>query len=235
MKNVITLIIGLFISFSNYAQDPQLFENDWYLTEIVIDDLHYIPPNVEGELRVGKIYFYEVKVDINYCSFTEALIEYDPITNVFILEDFPGIIPAECLNSDNIEFGNLYFNVFFNQEHLAKNPFSYTIEDVLISKWLTITNLNGDQAIYHGESLSNQDFDSSSFTLYPNPATHVITIESASQNSINRILIYDTLGRLVLEQKKITNQIDISTLDSGLLFITIETDKGVFAKKIIKQ
>ena len=71
------------------------------------------------------------------------------------------------------------------------------------------------------------------FSITPNPAKGIIKIES--EYSINELKIYNTLGELILKDSNPTNQIDISKLSTGLLFIHIETDKGSFVKKVIKE
>ncbi len=70
-------------------------------------------------------------------------------------------------------------------------------------------------------------------TITPNPTNGVLSIESES--NIETIKVYNVLGKLVLEQSNPSNQIDISSLSNGLLFIQIETDEGSFVKKIIKE
>jgi len=71
--------------------------------------------------------------------------------------------------------------------------------------------------------------------LYPNPVIEVLNIENNSSYSINKLQIYDVLGRLVLQEKNLTGQIDVSNLASGLLFVHLETDGGVITKKVIKE
>ncbi len=70
-------------------------------------------------------------------------------------------------------------------------------------------------------------------SLYPNPVQNLLNLQS--QVSLKSIEVYDILGKLVLEKQSVVNQINLSKLASGLLFIKIETDQGVVTKKIIKQ
>jgi len=91
-----------------------------------------------------------------------------------------------------------------------------------------------DDIVYQDEILIGiEDHFKLEFTLYPNPSSGVIYIESNS--AINNIQVYDVLGRLVLEQNNPSNQIDVYSLNSGLLFVKIETDKGVLVKKVIRE
>lgn len=73
------------------------------------------------------------------------------------------------------------------------------------------------------------------FSVFPNPVRNILIIDSSSQYTINKIKVFDVLGRLVLQESNPINQIDISNLSTGLLFVKIETDKGSFVKKVIKE
>ena len=73
----------------------------------------------------------------------------------------------------------------------------------------------------------------SQILIYPNPTKDLIYIES--NNTINAVKIFDTLGRLVLEQNNPSNQLDICNLSSGLLFVKIKIDNGSLTKKVIKD
>ena len=73
------------------------------------------------------------------------------------------------------------------------------------------------------------------FSVYPNPVKDILIIDNRSNSYITSINIYDVLGSLVLTEKGDVEQIDVSHLDSGLLFMEIETDQGVITKKIIKE
>jgi len=81
--------------------------------------------------------------------------------------------------------------------------------------------------------LGVDDNQSPKITFTPNPVTETLNIES--NFGINKIQVYDLLGRLVLQENNPTSQIDVSNLASGLLFVHIETNEGVFTKKIIKE
>ncbi len=83
--------------------------------------------------------------------------------------------------------------------------------------------------------VDENDILNSSILLYPNPVQDAINIENIINTKINSVKLYDTLGRLVFEEDEITNQIQVSQLQSGLLFVKIETDNGTITKKIIKK
>jgi hypothetical protein len=84
--------------------------------------------------------------------------------------------------------------------------------------------------------LSNNDFDSNSFTLYPNPANDLITIDlNTPSDSINKVVIYDVIGKSVKEINSIIStynlNIDVSDLQNGIYLIEITTSNGLKQNK----
>ena len=71
----------------------------------------------------------------------------------------------------------------------------------------------------------------SELALYPNPVKNILNINPSNDNPINKIAIYNVLGGLVLQNNNPKNSIDVSKLSSGLLFVKIETNKGLVTKK----
>ena len=71
------------------------------------------------------------------------------------------------------------------------------------------------------------------FSLYPNPTSGKLTINS--NQKINNIEVYSQLGQLILSVPK-KNEIDISYLNSGIYFIKITDEKeNSTVKKVIKK
>ena len=79
--------------------------------------------------------------------------------------------------------------------------------------------------------LGLEDVNSSVFSIYPNPATDLISIRGVE--NIKSIKVYSILGSLEKEVFN-TNQIDISELSSGIHLIKVDNGT-VSIKKIIKQ
>ncbi len=73
------------------------------------------------------------------------------------------------------------------------------------------------------------------FSAYPNPASSDVTI--TSEDNINRLKVFSITGQMLVD-RKINNsqtQLDVSSLESGIYMISIETDEEVMTKKFIKQ
>jgi len=116
------------------------------------------------------------------------------------------------------------------------------VDDVIYanSQICDIANYDGwckDETTSYSEecSLGIEDNTITNFTLYPNPVKDILTIGNTGSHEITSIKLYDALGRLVLAEIDNVNQVDIAHLNSGLLFVKIETDKGELTKKIVKN
>ena len=84
--------------------------------------------------------------------------------------------------------------------------------------------------------LSNTDFKANLFSIYPNPTSNSITVNA--KNTIEKIEIYDVLGRVMKFENKINaleKTIDVANLSNGNYIIKIEIDGKMSSKKFIKQ
>jgi aminopeptidase N len=135
-------------------------------------------------------------------------------------------LPIRFLGAGGQTFDTVLNNTSNGQEFITAVPFTVTgvefdIEKDIISKNNTVT-------------LSNQVFENQdAIAVYPNPVTDLLTIQLPTDITILNVNLYNNLGQLVLQNNK--NQFSISGLSSGVYYINIETSKGEFHKKIIKN
>ncbi|RKE99083.1 T9SS type A sorting domain-containing protein [Ichthyenterobacterium magnum] len=73
-----------------------------------------------------------------------------------------------------------------------------------------------------------------SVSLYPNPVKNSLNI-STKEISIQRVSLYDVLGKKINQSQFINETIDFSLLEKGMYLLKIETDRGEIIKKVIKQ
>lgn len=85
--------------------------------------------------------------------------------------------------------------------------------------------------IYQNNTASTDDFFSSKFTVYPNPSSDYLNIKTGE--SIDKVEIYSSLGKLVLKESNNLKKINTSKLTSGLYLMKIYVDKNIATKKII--
>ncbi len=73
----------------------------------------------------------------------------------------------------------------------------------------------------------------SDFSVYPNPTTGVLTVQS--KTAIVQIEIHNLLGQLVLSNTN-QNTIDISGVSQGIYFIKVKDQNGNFGtQKLVKK
>lgn len=87
-------------------------------------------------------------------------------------------------------------------------------------------------------ALANANFNSGSFSLYPNPATNSVNIKLGDPNdAISKIAITDLLGKTIKEVKANSvneSNIDVSDIAKGVYLVQITTDTNVkTTKKLI--
>lgn len=71
-------------------------------------------------------------------------------------------------------------------------------------------------------------------SVYPNPASNVLTIESNGQ-AISSATIFDMLGKAVMSKSLQQNQLDISSLKSGIYFIEMQLNSGKAVRRFVKE
>ena len=83
------------------------------------------------------------------------------------------------------------------------------------------------------EPLSLKDYETLDFSVYPNPSSDNISIQSKTE--ISNVQLFNSSGQNVLEVKGKSN-IDISKLSAGLYFLKVQDAEGnLGVKRVIKQ
>lgn len=86
--------------------------------------------------------------------------------------------------------------------------------------------------------IENVTLAENKFSVFPNPASNLISISNSENILVNEITITDLNGRVV-KQSKYNNtseiQINLSDLASGMYLMKINSDQGSATKKIIKN
>ena len=89
----------------------------------------------------------------------------------------------------------------------------------------------------NGLSLNTRDYvNDNNIFIYPNPAANVLNIMVKNSITISTITINDISGKQIYKSgNTINNSIDVSSLSSGVYFVTFKSDKGSVTKKFIKE
>ena len=85
-------------------------------------------------------------------------------------------------------------------------------------------------------TLSNNDFsinNDNNIKVFPNPSSTIFKI--VSDTNIDKITIFDTLGKEILTQTQNNNEINIEKLSKGIYLIEIFSENEKIYKKLIKE
>ncbi len=94
-----------------------------------------------------------------------------------------------------------------------------------------------DVTLYNGDitqSAGTNDFAAEKFSVYPNPVKDVLNIRS--QNTVDNVVIYDILGKVVLQENPgtISPSINMSNLASGSYLVQVTIGGSSKTVKVLK-
>ncbi|WP_339700362.1 T9SS type A sorting domain-containing protein [uncultured Marixanthomonas sp.] len=93
-----------------------------------------------------------------------------------------------------------------------------------------VYELNGDCS----PTLSVNDSALSQVSVYPNPASDVLNIETPATVEVNSVAIYDVLGKRS-NVSLVNGQVRVSDLANGVYILSLETNVGTLTQKIVKN
>ncbi|MFD2550632.1 T9SS type A sorting domain-containing protein [Bizionia sediminis] len=85
-----------------------------------------------------------------------------------------------------------------------------------------------------GNLLGVEDFNLDNMSISPNPVNDVLNIQLHQSIQVEKAKLYTVTGQVVLQAEN-TRKLDLSNLNSGIYLLKVETDKGIVARKIIKN
>ncbi len=228
------LYILLFnISAISFAQDLQLFENDWYLYEVMSNDLgtlydvSLIEPPIVPYLTISE--------DLNFnglgaCNTFSGVYEFFPSNELSPLNFIT------TTNDCGIQQHNSFEDEYFGFIH---GGYWYIITEDSEGKVLTLESALMGYAVFKSYPLSTSDFQKNKFQLYPNPAKDKLYLRATNTTANLKVKILNTAGKLLSTQKlELENQssIDVSQLAAGIYFLNIEDENGnTTIKKFLKE
>jgi len=234
MKYLIIIFIGVF-SLQTSAQDARIFENTWYLHDLVINEESNVPP-INNEIPyVAADFLNNGELYTGMCEEGGlGILEYLS-TSAFIVTEI-NFFAGGCQENypSNQQYSSKYTN--FWGSLAGTGNISYEIIDEGENSTLTITDTNGDYAIYENEMLlSVDDTTKPKFSIYPTLVKTSFNIKYDPFSKIQKIKIYNSYGQIVADIEKIESDIDISYLSTGIYLVTIHfNDFNIETKKIIK-
>ncbi|NHN28041.1 DUF4832 domain-containing protein [Flavobacterium jejuense] len=140
---------------------------------------------------------------------------------------------SEIIDVSSLPMGDYSSFLFLpdSENSLATNP-KYAIRFANDGIWEASSGMNNLSQTVSLGSLSTSSFENFDVTIYPNPATSSITINSKER--ISKMQLFNHLGQKVFI-KASGSVIDISFLPTGIYFLHLETSSGKVVKKIKKE
>jgi len=228
----ISFIVVFYFTQLSYSQIPEEFIGTWYLE-------YFSGP--QGEIYVNTLDVtqgpsFTVTEDLqitgnSFCNDFSGEYIYVDLSPLAIPNTFQPInIIRGTIDCGSNEIYETQFYVPFVNEQVA--DIEVLQEDFLVLQYHNPALYQ----VYRNEPvLSIDENELSKIQIYPNPVKDLLQIENKSTNQITSLKLFDVLGRLVMKVNEVYDQIDVSHVDSGLLFLEIETETARISKKIIKE
>jgi uncharacterized repeat protein (TIGR03803 family) len=121
----------------------------------------------------------------------------------------------------------------------GRNPYGSLIYDGTSLYGMTDaggTNDWGTLFKYQLSALSVADYNNTiRFSVYPNPVKDILTIQNPENHPIDKIIITDLTGKKVLEQKPISNTVNVEQLQNGMYLLEMTSEGKNLVTKFIKN
>lgn len=116
-----------------------------------------------------------------------------------------------------------------SNEQTFQPPVDFTVQRVQFDPEFDLISRNNNVV------LGTTDLDlANKIVLYPNPTDGMVNIQKPNDLEIEEIRIYNALGQLISSQE-FSENLDLSKFSNGIIFIQLETAKGVINKTIVKE
>ena len=92
-----------------------------------------------------------------------------------------------------------------------------------------IVRLSGDSF------LATENFNTTAFSVYPNPAKSILNLQLPNQSKVDSIIITDLTGKIILEQTTSTASLNTENLAKGMYFLQAFSGNEKFTSKFIKE
>ncbi len=108
-----------------------------------------------------------------------------------------------------------------------------------VSNWSlpTVSGSCGVDVYAYINSLSNNviNYDNKEIILYPNPVKKTLHLQTKNNTTIDKIIITDLSGKVILVQTQNTNQVNIEQLSAGMYYIEAFSGDEKFTSKFLKK
>ena len=181
--------------------------------------------------------------DVTGAAIVAELDAGNTVNSTLFFTDYTPYAFIKVFNSDFSVVKDVYASL-----EEAGTEFSFTFDDIgdedaFVQYGFGVAGINANPAdeaslgsvVVTSNTLSVSDFTTINVSLFPNPTTQNINIQSDKQ--ITDVAIYNTLGQIVKNASpQATNfSVETSNLNTGVYFVSLKTDTASKTIKFIKQ
>ncbi|MFD1614779.1 T9SS type A sorting domain-containing protein [Gelatiniphilus marinus] len=244
---------------TNWTQiDPHTsFSENCRYDETYIPDDNFEQALIDLEYDSGALDNYVITEKIN--KITALSVTNQNITDLTGIEDFTAIQLLDCSNN-KIKHADLRANTALTGIYFSNNDLetlnlkignTANLEEIITTNNQNLLCIEVDDATYATANLSGGIDEQTSFSedcstlstseldfanktkLYPNPATHSITIKTSLEKDITSIEIYNLIGKRMPLPSSENNTFNISHLASGIYILNIYIEEKNVVKKLV--
>ena len=197
---------------------------------------------LNSNLNLREIYLNNQSVDVGPFIYIESLnlsnlqdLEYVDLGNVYI--------NSIILDHSNYDYENLTLNLYidYDTEHnfciQVADPEAASNNEAPYNTW-SIYNEDFYTTYSFAENcnLSNADYENlNSISVYPNPVQRELNFDNSTQIDLDEVEVFNMEGKLVKAFSDVDNQINLESLDQGVYFIKVKSEKVIETYKILKK
>lgn len=111
------------------------------------------------------------------------------------------------------------------------NQFAFRQSDSSENETIRVDNLVLSQTF--NETLSTNNLESNSFSLYPNPTNTGFVTISSSNSDVMSVQVFDILGKQVKSETLTDNTLNVSDLNTGVYILKITQNNASTTKKLV--
>lgn len=121
-----------------------------------------------------------------------------------------------------------------NTEHTFSVENINIVGDVLIEiKNTTSKQVIVDNVTWTASTLSTQDVEKATFSMFPNPTTNGFVNIKTSNNETTQVAVYDILGKQVINTTLSAERLNVSSLKAGVYAVRLSQGNTVTTKKLV--
>ena len=124
------------------------------------------------------------------------------------------------------------FNDKDGTDYISQNPHVNKVLGYTNSKYGT-TTYNYNNTIVLGTE--KHEIAKAAIIVFPNPTKDFLTIQNTSNNEIDRVIVTDVFGKIILQQKEIKTKVNVQNLAKGMYILQAFSGKEKFISKFVKE